>query len=77
MKKSDNRKVVQTLVLISQIGLSMLVPILLCVWFGQFLNNRCSIDLTVLLLLLGILAGCRNSWKLLMDAVRDDSDKKS
>ena len=73
----DNRQIFQTLALITQLGVSMLVPILLCLWLGQFLNRRFSFDITLLLLILGILAGCRNCYKLLSGVLKNgDSDKE-
>lgn len=73
----DNRQIFRTLALITQLGISMLAPILLCLWLGQFLNARFSFDLTLLLLILGILAGCRNCFKLLSGVLKnDDPDKE-
>lgn len=61
------------LALISQIGISMLVPVLLCVWLGSALESRLGLDLMIWLLLLGFLAGCRNCYLLLKRYVSEDS----
>ena len=74
--KKQNRQIAQMLALITQVGIGMLAPILLCVFAGQFLNARFSVDLTLVLLLLGILAGCRNSYKLLSGVIRKEKQEQ-
>ena len=71
-----NRQIFQTLALTTQLGISMLVPILLCLWLGHFLNTRFSFDITLLLLILGILAGCRNCYKLLSGFLKESDSNK-
>ena len=64
-----NRNIVfQTLALISQVGISMIVPILLCVILGVFLEERFSLSLTIPLIVVGVLAGARNVYVLLKHA---------
>ena len=55
--------VFQSLVLVTQFGISMLVPILLCTMIGAYLGKRFSIPIiAVPLFLIGALAGFRNVW---------------
>lgn len=75
-KKEENRQIFRTLALITQLGISMLVPVFLCVWFGTFLKKRFSFDIVLLLLILGILAGCRNCYRLLSDVVKGDRSER-
>lgn len=71
-----NRKnVYRTLALITQLGISMLVPVFLCTFLGIFIENKFQISIVVPLIILGILAGGRNAYKLAVSAVRDDKDK--
>lgn len=69
------KEIIRTLALITQVGLSMLAPVLLCILLGIFLQKRFSVDLMLLLIILGLLAGCRNSWKLLTEMRRTNADK--
>lgn len=70
-----DKSVWQTLALISQLGFSIVVPILLCTWGGAFLEKRFSISVTVPFIILGILAGGRNAYYLLKEANKNLEDK--
>ncbi len=71
-KKSDYR----TFALITQLGLSMLTPIFLCIFVGSFLQNKFHIPLFIPLLILGFLAGIRNSYLLIKQTVDDEEDQE-
>ena len=72
-----NKNVVfQTLSLISQLGISMIVPILLCTACGVFLDKKFSLSLTIPLILLGILAGGRNVYVLVRHASKNIAAQK-
>lgn len=58
------KKVFQTLALISQLGLSMIVPVILCTILGVYLDEKFSLSLTIPLIIVGILAGGRNVYAL-------------
>ncbi len=61
MKQKNS--VFRSLILVTQFGISMLVPILLCTMIGAYLGRRFSMPiLTVPLFLVGALAGFRNVW---------------
>lgn len=61
-----NREVIRTLGLITQVGLSMVTPILLCVFFGVKLNQYFHTQhWFVPMLLMGIGAGIRNVYLLI------------
>lgn len=70
------RSVYHTFALISQLGISMVIPILLCVWLGQYLENKFNIPVFIPLLILGVLAGCRNVYILVKHANEDPEDEK-
>jgi len=63
-----NPKVVRTLALITQIGISMLCPILMMLWLGVWLEERFDIHFVLLFLLLGIAAGFRNCYILIKNS---------
>ena len=58
------KKVYQTLALISQLGISMIAPVILCTVLGVYLDEKFSLSLTIPLIILGILAGGRNVYAL-------------
>lgn len=66
------KSVFKTLSLITQLGISMIVPIFLCVYVGSYLDNRFHWHTFIPLMVLGILAGFRNCYILLKDANRDE-----
>ena len=56
-----NKSVYQSIALISQFGINMLVPIFLCSFLGIFIDNKCNTeDWMVILFFVGALAGFRN-----------------
>lgn len=54
------KSVYTTFAMISQVGLSMVIPILLCTYAGVWLEERYDFPYTVILILVGVLAGVRN-----------------
>lgn len=59
MKKK--RSVFQALVMVTQFGINMLVPILLCTMIGAYIGKKFSMPIiTIPLFLAGALAGFRN-----------------
>lgn len=65
---NSKNKVFQTLSLISQLGISMIAPILLCTLLGVYLDKKFSWSVTIPLIILGILAGVRNVYALVRHA---------
>ncbi len=70
------KSVYRTLALLSQVGISMLVPILLCAWLGSFLEEKFSIPVFIPLIIMGVLAGFRNVYYLVRHANEDPEDKE-
>lgn len=73
-----NREVMRSLAMLTQVGISMLAPIILCVFIGYFLDEKFGWYTTIPLLILGILAGGRNSYLLIRQMQGGESahDKK-
>lgn len=70
-----NNDVWKSFAMITQLGLTVLAPIILCVGIGWFLEGKCSVNLMIPLLIIGILAGIRNAWTLCRQMItRDDDD---
>ena len=73
------KSVYTTLAMISQVGISMVVPILLCTYAGVWLEERYSFPFTVIGILLGVLAGIRNVFamvKKIKQAAEEDEDEE-
>lgn len=70
------QSVYRTFSLISQLGISMIVPILFCVWLGTWLEKKIAFPVTIPLIILGILAGARNVYALVKHANEDPEDQK-
>lgn len=76
--KAD-KKVLKGIVMISQIGISMLVPIVLCIYLGRRLDDRFLTEyFTIILSILGIAAAYRNVYRLtksfyIKDKAREDA----
>lgn len=64
-----DKNVMKNLALITQVGISMLAPVVLCVFVGQWLDGKFGWNTVPVLLILGILAG----WKKYLDAVAEYS----
>lgn len=69
------RSVYKTLSLISQVGISMLTPIFLCVFLGVWLDGKFSTNLFIPLLLLGIGGGFRSVYTITKHANEDKEPK--
>ena len=60
-----NKGIVKSLMMISQISISMMVPIFLCLLLGTFLNEACdTVYFVPIFLFLGIGASIRNVYVL-------------
>ncbi|MGN0141163.1 MAG: AtpZ/AtpI family protein [Roseburia sp.] len=74
MKKYN--KVFQSLTLILQFGLNMIVPIFLCTMLGVWLGEKFGIPvITVPLFILGALAGFTNIFKMAKKIYGQDGDR--
>lgn len=70
------KSVYKTFALITQLGISMIVPVLMCTLFGVFLEDRFSVPAVIPLIILGILAGGRNVYILARRANEDPEDEE-
>lgn len=74
---NKNRKVFQSLTLILQFGLNMIVPIVMCTLFGTWLGKKYDIVWIVIpLFLMGALAGFNNIFKMAKNIYRQDGGTK-
>lgn len=68
------KSVYTTLALISQVGISMVVPIVLCTYAGVWLEEKFSFPFTIIFIVLGVLAGGRNVYAILKDSIKKESE---
>lgn len=73
----DSKIVAKSLTMISQVGISMLVPIFLCCMLGLYLEKEFSFPAFVPLFFLGALAGMRNVHVMLSAIYKEDNEKKN
>lgn len=71
------KSVYKTFALITQLGISMLVPVFLCTFAGRYLEDKFGIPVTIPLIILGILAGGRNVYVLARHANEDPEDEEN
>ena len=65
-KKAQERKALRMLLLISQVGICMMVPVFFCLFVGRWVAERTGHPLVFLLFLLtGVLAGFRSCWQVI------------
>lgn len=70
------KSVHKTFALISQLGISMIVPILMCTLLGSYLQEKFSFPVFIPLVIMGVLAGGRNVYYLVRHANEDPEDEK-
>ena len=72
----NRNEIVRALAMVTQLGMSMLAPIILCAVLGLWLDEKFGWSVTAVLLVLGILAGARNTWIMLQQIQQlSDSSK--
>lgn len=76
MKKNSN-EIVRALAMVTQLGVSMLAPVILCAVFGNWLDERFGWSVTLVFLILGILAGARNTWILVQQEIKPDLKERA
>ena len=69
---SQRKEVVRSFMLISHLGLTVMVPIFMCVIVCIFIDKRFGTSTLVWLLILGIAAGMRNAYILLKGVLNDN-----
>lgn len=70
------KDVFTNLALITQLGIHMLTPIFVCVAAGILIDRYFHISATIIFLIVGILAGARNTYILAMRAANNDGERK-
>lgn len=75
-RKKHNRNVIKALSMVSQIGITMLVPIVLCFFIGRWLDERFGTKcFMIIMIILGILAAYRNLFALTKPLLKGEREK--
>ena len=74
---NDKKSVFKTFALTSQLGFSIIGPIILCTILGVYLDEKFALSSTVWLIILGVLAGVRNAYELVRRVNEEPEDKKN
>lgn len=77
-KKDSMTEVVSALSILFQLGITMIITILLSLFFGKYLDNVFNKDnlFTLVFLVLGVLAALRNMYVIIMGFVKNGKDNK-
>lgn len=70
------KEVFRNLALVTQLGISVMVPVFLCLFIGNWVDKKFEISTILIFLLLGILAGGRNAYILAKGAIMSDEREK-
>lgn len=62
--------------LISQVGFTMVTPVLLCTFIGIKLEDKFRFPFILIFLLLGVISGCMSGFKLIMNTIKKMDKKK-
>ncbi|MDE5678862.1 MAG: AtpZ/AtpI family protein [Lachnospiraceae bacterium] len=74
-RKKYDKSVYQSLALITQFGINMLVPVFLCSFAGIWLDEKCGTSFwMILLFFVGALAGFRNIY-IMAKRIYDSKDR--
>lgn len=75
--KKRNRDVVRALSMITQLGITMLVPIVLCFFFGRWLDSRFDTGcFMIIFTILGVLAAYRNLFAITKPLLKGERERE-
>ena len=77
INKNEKKGIVYGLMLITQVGISMIVPILLCLFIGLWIMKYINNPLVVLFaIIFGMIVGFRNIYVMVMSIYGKDKEKE-
>ena len=71
------KSVYTTFTLISQLGISIVVPVFLCTFIGMKIDQRFGTSFTIPMILIGVLSGIRNAYVMIRQATKVMESEKS
>lgn len=76
MGSSDKNSEYRNIILISQVGICVMIPMFLCMALGIWLDKKFGTYFTLPLLVVGIAAGARNAYVLVMNVVKSEENRR-
>jgi ATP synthase protein I len=76
MKNRWNKDVYRNFALITQLGVQMVAPILLCLALGVWLDEKYGTWFTLPLIILGVLGGGKSAYTLAMKSSQEDAKEQ-
>lgn len=73
---NNNHQVFKMLFLITQIGITMLVTIFICVMLGMAIDRYFGTKLLVWFIVLGVISGFKSVFLLIRGYIGDNNDRK-
>ncbi len=73
MKKNNLYQIMRNLSLVTQVGLSILTPLFLCVFAGQWVDRRFHTESILFFMLLGLVAGIWSTVKMFQKILANDA----
>ena len=70
----------ENLVLITQLGLNVVTPVLICVLLGSWIDKKTGLHTVLIFLILGVLSGGLSAYKMakhIVDREKEDEDRES
>lgn len=71
------KSVFRSLAMVTQLGLCLVTPIFICVFIGYQIDRRFGTKIMIPILILGVLSGARNAWRLvqsILDKERQEDE---
>ncbi len=76
MRRNNSKLPLHMLGLITQLGITMMVPIFMCGWLGSYVSDKLGIPiLMIVFLILGIIAGFKSCYTIVRRMVDLDGGK--
>lgn len=75
--KRHNRYILRAMSMVTQLGISMLVPVVLCFFFGRWLDERLGTGgFLIIFIILGILAAYRSLFVITMPLLKGERERE-
>lgn len=73
----NQRQIARAIAMVTQLGISALAPVILCAFFGEWLNRKFGwYAAAAVLVVLGVMAGARNAWIMLKQVNEANTGRK-
>lgn len=69
---NNKKELVRNLALITQLGVSFMAPVFLCIFIGSWIDNKFGTSTIIVFIILGMLAGMRNGYILIKDVIKNN-----